>query len=178
MLAELDDPGARARAEVALLVEDAVVGQVDLVVDAGDAAVREHGCGVVDVGGAVGEADDGDDPVRLLGEAVDRVARVAQEVFLVEEVLRRVSGDGELAEHGEAGPGPAGLGERGRDRPLVAGDVADRRVELAQREPERPHTRNYRASSSSSPWTTPRARSAGSGTARASLVTPKQSDPA
>ena len=48
----------RAGLEVALLVEDAVVGQVHLAVDRRDAPVREHGGGVVDVGAALGEADD------------------------------------------------------------------------------------------------------------------------
>ncbi len=49
---------AGAGLEVALLVEDAVVGQVDLAVDRVHAPVGEHGGGVVDVLGALGEADD------------------------------------------------------------------------------------------------------------------------
>ncbi len=58
--AEVDDGSAGPDLEVALLVEDAVVGQIDLAVDRVDGAVGEHGGGVVDVLGALGEADDGD----------------------------------------------------------------------------------------------------------------------
>ena len=58
---EVDHRARRARLEVALLVEDAVVGQVDLAVDRVHRAVGEHGGGVEDVLGALGEADHSDD---------------------------------------------------------------------------------------------------------------------
>ena len=55
--------GPRAALEVALLVEDAVVGQVDLAVDRLHGAVGEHRERVVDVVLALGEADERDDPL-------------------------------------------------------------------------------------------------------------------
>ncbi len=72
---ELEDRRLGARLEVALLVEDAVVRQVHLAVDGHDLAVREHGRRVVDVLGALREAHQGDDALRLRGELVERVAR-------------------------------------------------------------------------------------------------------
>ena len=68
---------AVARLEVALLVEDAVVGQVDLAVDAADLAVGEHGGGVVDVLGPLGEADEGDDVRRSRPRAARAAARAS-----------------------------------------------------------------------------------------------------
>ena len=74
LLADLDHRAAVARLEVALLVEDAVVGQEDLAVDRVHDAVGEHGGGVVDVLRALGKADDGDDPLGLGGELAQRRA--------------------------------------------------------------------------------------------------------
>ena len=61
--------------EVALLVEDAVVGQADLAVDRLQLAVGEHGGRVVDVVGALGEADDRDDAVGRRRDPLERRAR-------------------------------------------------------------------------------------------------------
>ncbi len=58
--ADVDHGAGGSGLEVALLVEDAVVGQVDLAVDRVDGPVGEYGGGVVDVLGTLGEADDGD----------------------------------------------------------------------------------------------------------------------
>ena len=61
-----------AGTEVTLLVEDAVVGQVHLAVDAGHRAVVGDGGGVVDVLAGVDEADDRGDPARRLDDTVER----------------------------------------------------------------------------------------------------------
>ena len=50
--------------EVAMLVEHSVVGQMHLAVDRVHVPVGEHGGGVVDVLGALREADDRDHTVR------------------------------------------------------------------------------------------------------------------
>ena len=68
---DLDERGAGAALEVAHLVEDAVVRQVDLAVVRPHRAVGEDRRGVVDVQAALGEADDRDDP----GRVVRRCAR-------------------------------------------------------------------------------------------------------
>ena len=140
MLAELDQRTGAAGLEVALLVEDAVVGQQDLAVDARHAPVGEHRRGVVDVGGALRKADDRDEPRVCSGEAVDRRARVAQEVLLVEQVLGRVAGDRQLAEQRQVRLLIARAAERRLDRGLVGGDVAHRGIQLAERQAQRGHT--------------------------------------
>ena len=63
-LAQREDGRLRAGLEVAVLVEDAVVRQVLLVVDAGERAVVEDGGGVEDVVALVDEADDRGDAAR------------------------------------------------------------------------------------------------------------------
>ena len=141
VLAELDQTRHSAGLEVALLVEHAVVRQADLAVDGREATVSEHRGGVVDVGRALGKTDDRDEAVGPASEPVDRGARVAQEVLLVEQVLWRVAGNRELPEQDELRPlGPRRL-DRGHNCGLVGGDVADRRIELAERQAQRGHTR-------------------------------------
>ena len=125
---------AGAGLEVAVLVEDAVVRQVDLAVERLHLALGEHGRGVVDVLGALGEPDDRHEAVRLLGQLVQRRSRVGQETLLEQQVLGRVAGERELGEEDEL---RARLG-----RPAhalahlvrVARDVAHRRVHLVQRD--------------------------------------------
>ena len=56
--------------KVAVLVEHAVVGQMDLAVDRVDGPVGEHRGGVVDLLGPLGEPHDGDHTVGLGGELV------------------------------------------------------------------------------------------------------------
>jgi hypothetical protein len=56
-VAQLEDRGARPLAEVAVLVEDAVVRQVPLVVAVQDLAARDDGAGVVEVPVEVHEPD-------------------------------------------------------------------------------------------------------------------------
>ena len=126
------DRPARAALEVAQLVEDAVVGQVDLAVDGLHAAVGEHRGGVVDVVGALGEADERDDALRVGGDPLDRRARVGQEVLLEQQVLGRVAGDRQLGEERELRAGLARARELLADLGLVAGDVADGGVDLGE----------------------------------------------
>ena len=133
---EIDQAGAGAGREVALLVEDAVVWEVDLVVDAVEAAVGEDGGRVVDGVGPFGEADDGDDPHGERGQPLEGGGGVPEEVVLEEEVLGRVSGDRELWKGDELGSGVASVFDAGGDLSLVCGDVADRRVHLAEGEAE------------------------------------------
>ena len=97
-VAELDQPAAVARLEVALLVEDAVVGQEHLAVDRLYAAAGEHGAGVVDVVGELWEADQRHDPVGRGGDPLERRARVGEEVLLEQQVLGRIAGHRELGE--------------------------------------------------------------------------------
>ena len=141
---DLERRAARARLEVAQLVEHAVVGQVDLAVARLQRAVGEDRGRVVDVLGALGVADDRDDAGRGGGEAVQRRARVGEEVLLEQQVLGRVARQRELREAHELRAGVARLARSARDPRLVAGDVADDGVELGERDAQR--RRSSRAS--------------------------------
>ena len=134
--AELDQCRATAALEVALLVEDAVVGQVQLAVDRLHGAAGDHRERVVDVVLALGEADERDDPLGRRRDAVQRRARVAQEVLLEQQVLWRVAGQRKLGEEHELGAGLAGAVGQLDDRALVAGDVAHDCVHLREGDPQ------------------------------------------
>ena len=71
-VAEAQQEEVAARREVAVLVEDAVVRQVALAVDAAHLAVGEHEARVVEVGVEVRRADERGDAVRRRAISVDR----------------------------------------------------------------------------------------------------------
>ncbi len=131
--AETDGAGKRADREDAHLVEDAVIGQFDLVAHRRDRAAVEQRDGVVALALVrPGRADD--DARATVGgigsERFDRLAAGILEGRLEHEVFRRITGDEQLRqdeqvgiELGRPGAGGAGLLE-------VAVDVADDDVEL------------------------------------------------
>ena len=135
---DLDRRAALAGLEVAQLVEDAVVGQVQLAVARLELAVGEDRGGVVDVLGALGIAHDGDDPGRVGGDPLQGGACVGEEVLLEQQILRRVAGQCELGEDDELGAGVVGEGDAGGDLALVAGDVAHDGVHLDEGDAQRP----------------------------------------
>ena len=102
-VAEAQQEEVVARREVAVFVEDAVVRQVALAVDAAHLAVREHEAGVEEVGVEVRRADERGDAVRRLRDLVDRAPRGADEPGAEQQVLGRVAGDDELGEEDEVG---------------------------------------------------------------------------
>ncbi len=106
--ADVDDGRLGAGREVALLVEDPVVGQMALAIDGLDRAVGEDGGGV-EHALAVGlrEADDRGRARHVLRERLQRARGVAQEALAQEQVLGRVAGERELAEQHELGVGVA-----------------------------------------------------------------------
>jgi len=136
-VADLDEAAAGALLEVALLVEDAVVGQVGLAVDPADLAAGQYGGGVVDVLGPLGEADQGDDVVGLGRQPLDGGAGVGEEVLLEQQVLGRVAGNRQLGEHDELRALMAGARDVPLDLGHVPGDVADGGVDLGQGDAER-----------------------------------------
>ena len=133
---EVHDRGPRTLPEVAVLVEDAVVGEVVLVVAVQDLAARDHGAGVVEVGVEVDEADGGHHVLRNLpGELVQGPHVLLDKARAHQEVLGGVAGDGQLGEGDEVGARV--------DRPLqgvghpldVSPDVPDGGVDLGERYP-------------------------------------------
>src|SRR4029077_20990030 len=114
------------RREVTLLVEDAVVGEEDLVVHGLDLAPFYEGSRVEDVALFVDEADDHRDVPGGGRDGVESCDVVADEGRLEDQVLGRVAGDGQLwkAHHASAlRPGALGPVD---DQTGVAGQVADR----------------------------------------------------
>jgi hypothetical protein len=135
--AEVDHHRVVARLEVALLVEDAVVGEQGLAVDRRNLAIGEHGERVVDVLRALGEADHGDDLPRVGRDLAHRRLGLQQEVLLEQQVLGRVAGQHELREEDELGARVARAGDLLAHEPHVAVEVADARIDLRQRERQR-----------------------------------------
>ena len=134
------DGADAAGAEVAVLIKDAVVGQVDLVVDAHELAVAGEGGGVVDlVALAVHKADDDGDAPGGGDDLIEGGEVVADEGGLEEQVLGRVAGEHELGEGDEVGLPLAGLLDAAQDDAGVAGDVADGGVHLRQGQSKGPH---------------------------------------
>src|SRR5207244_6601391 len=84
--------------EVPVLVEDAVVRQVLLVVDAGHRAVVQHRGRVEDVVALVDEADDRGEPGRRPGDVRERSEIRLNEGGFEQEVLGRVRGDDQLGD--------------------------------------------------------------------------------
>ena len=126
-----------ARLEVALLVEHAVVRQKHLVVDGLDLAVVQKRRGIEDIAGLVDEPHDGRDALRGAGDDVELREVVAHKRWLEHEVLRRVAGDHELGEADDVHTGVAGALDPVDDQPCIAGQVADRGVDLCERDPHK-----------------------------------------
>ena len=133
--------------EVALLVEHAVVRQHRLAVDRVHGAVGEHGERVVDVLGALGEADQRDDPLGRGRDVGERLLGGLQEVLLEQQVLGRVAGERELGEQHQLGAGVARAGDVLAHQARVALEVADARVDLRERERQRGEQSGHAADS-------------------------------
>src|SRR6185312_9740521 len=134
-LAQPEQEQVAARREVALLVEDAVVGQEPLAIDGLHAAVRTDRAGVVEVALERREADERGDPRRRRGDLVERASGGADEGRAQEEVLRGIARDRELGEEDEVGTCVPRLREPREDQRPVPLQVADDRVDLRERQP-------------------------------------------
>ncbi len=129
------------RGEPALLVEDPVIGQVTLPVAPEDLALPADRRRVDQpaVGEHVHVADDRSAPAGGGGHIGEHRQVVGHEGGPSEEVLGRISGDGELREHGQVHPRTLGR-RQGVENPTgVAGQVAHHRVDLAGGHPNPRH---------------------------------------
>ena len=132
--AEIHRPGQRPGRENALLVEDAVIRQVDLEAHRDRAAVEQR-IGVVELALLPpGQPDEHAGPAigRLAGEALERGAAGILEGRLQHEVLGRIAGEEQLGEHHDVGAEPGRLRAGLASLLLVAGHVADDGVELSE----------------------------------------------
>ena len=131
-----EDRALAAGTEVALLVEHAVVRQVDLVVHPAEVAVAGHEGRVVDVDVEVHEPADHGDPPGSRNQPISLPQVVPNEGRLQKQVLGRVPGDRQLREDDQVGPLPPGTLDPLEHAVGVAVEIADGGVELCQRDPQ------------------------------------------
>ncbi len=134
-LPELEEEQLAAGLEVAVLVEDAVVGEEALAVDGPYLSSRADRARVEEVTVEVRSADESGDVSRLGGDLGERPRRSLEEARSKQEVLGRVAGDGELWKEHEVGAGFAGFLEPREDAVTVPVQVADDGVDLRERQP-------------------------------------------
>ena len=131
--------GAGPRSEVALLVEDGVVGQFLLVVDATNFAAGADGRRVVQVELLVHEPNHGHASRRRGRHLVQGGQVVGDKTGFEQEVLGGVTRDRQFGEDRHVGAGVLGRRQR-RDHPFgVAGEIAHDGIDLAQRHAEASH---------------------------------------
>ena len=134
-VAEAEEEQVAPPREVAMLVENAVVGEIPLPVDAADGAVGQHGAAVVQVCVEEGDADERRDAGALARDRPQRLSGRSDETGPEQEILGRVARDCELGEDHEVGAGlTGGLGRR-HDPLAVSVEVADDGVHLRKRQP-------------------------------------------
>ena len=132
--AEADGAGQRADVEDAQLVEDAVIGELDLVAQRLDLAAVDERDGVVAL--VLARPRRADDDARaaiggLGGQRLDRPAAGVLEGRLENEVFRRIAGDEQLGEDQQVCPGSGGLRAGFAGFLQIPVDVADHAIELA-----------------------------------------------
>ena len=103
------------------------------MVDGPHLAVRAHGGGVVEVAVGVHESEHRRTAAAGRCHPVERCPVVADEARLEQQVFGRVPGERQLGEHRQVAPLRLGVAEGGDDPLDVALEVADGRVDLAQR---------------------------------------------
>ena len=133
-------PRHRTGREDALVVEHAVVRQVDLVALADDLAFVEADDGVVEL--AVLAPRRGDEQgraavLRVGAQLLDRLVAALHERRLQHEVLGKISGENQLGRQHQVGALLARLGPGGAHLGKIARDVADLGIELGERDLER-----------------------------------------
>ena len=129
-----EDARRARRLEITLLVENGVVGEIMLVVDADHFAVAYHRSGVVALAMRYPRvADDERDAAHALGEIGDRVLAFLHEIFAQEQVFGRITADRELRRDHHVRAAGARASRKIHDARNVAREIADRHVHLRNR---------------------------------------------
>ncbi len=131
--AEIHGSRHRALVEDALLIELAVIRQVDLVAHRNHLAAVEHGDGIVAARLVLARKSDDDARSAIGGvcrEAFDRRPASADEGRLQNQIFRWVTGDEKLGHHQEMRALPRRIGARLTHLGKVSGDIAHRGVQL------------------------------------------------
>jgi len=124
-----------AGAKMALFVEDAVVGEFVLAIGGHHTTATQQRGGIVEAL-AIGlrVTDDHIDSDGLLSEPLERLRCVADESGTQQQVLRRVSGQGQFREDDGVRPGVAGAAAGVGDALDVAVEITDPQVDLGESE--------------------------------------------
>jgi hypothetical protein len=117
-----------------MLVEDAVVGEELLAVDASHLALRADEAGVEEVALEPRRADEHCQVPARAGDVLDRVSRSPNESGPQQQILGRISRDRELGKDQEIGSLLTGVVDGFDDPVPIPLEVADDGVELCQRE--------------------------------------------
>jgi hypothetical protein len=121
--------------EIALLVEHRVVRKVLLAIGGGDAAVAQHRERVVAPAAvALGKADEDNTRANLRGERRELAGAGVEERRAQQQVFRRVAAQRELGCGHQRRAGALALARGRQDRPRIAFEVADRLIELGDRD--------------------------------------------
>ena len=132
----LEDTGGRPGLEVALLVEDPVIGQMLLGVLRHQGPVTDHPGDVVQPPEArLRVAQDQGDAADLGAEPGQRRLAAPDQLRAQQQILRRIAGEGQLRKDHQIGPqlvtGNAGSGEH---LVQIAGHVADQQIQLGDQD--------------------------------------------
>ena len=130
----VNDHGTVARDERALLVEHAVVRQRHLVEARLDLAVAQQVRGVAHARGARVRAADDDRDGQTDREFGNRCLARRHERRAQHEILGRIAADRKLRRDDQLGTLFGGTVDRSADQRGIAGEVADRRIKLGERE--------------------------------------------
>src|SRR5262249_50368286 len=135
--AEIDGAGRRPRGENASFVEHSIIRQVHLPTHGGDDAAVEQAIGVVEL--AFLEPRRAYQQCRAAAggftrQLLDLCPARRLERRLEHEVLRRIPGQEKLRQRHNVGAGTGGLGARAARLVGIAGDVAQGRIELSDRD--------------------------------------------
>ena len=134
--AKQDRSRQRAGVEHALLVEDAVVRQIDLEAHRRDPSAVEQRHRVVDLAGVGPHAADehGGAGPEIGRELLDRGAAGGGERRLAHQILGRIAADVQLRQHEQIGALPRRVGTRANELFDVAGEIAENGIELGKRD--------------------------------------------
>src|SRR5262249_37515513 len=135
--AEIDGTGRRPWREDASFVEHAIIRQVHLPTHGGDDAAVEQAIRVVEL--ALLEPRRADQQRRTAARSfarklLDLRSAGRLERRLEHEILRRIAGEEKFRKRHDVGAGAGSLGSRAARLVGVAGDVADDRIELSDRD--------------------------------------------
>ena len=114
------------------------------MVDGLDFAVGADGAGVEEIALEMRDPDETGDTARRRGDEPEAVGGGPQEAGPQEEVLRRIAGHRQLGKEHEVCAGRLRLLEAGENPLAVAVEIADRRVDLRERETHGPRIATQR----------------------------------